>query len=237
MSYENRHETTIEQSLEKLRDKLCVYGAKDLKKEWDKAIGISPDLFYNTLTKDLPEKSEIYLDFNGGGDEEFSIKSEQLSAEHCFSKHHKTLELKEIRIEESFRRKGLGKTLLENYINFSKLLGIETINGRAGREDGEFFWSKRGGVLQDCQKLKNQFIEKVKLNAAELKEKIGEETLRTIDIILMKNDVQMNFNLASMKEKIDSVPIGVALLKGTNPRVSFNLNDKEQMKNILMNLK
>lgn len=228
--------TTLRTSLKQMRDNFFVYNSENLELEWNQSIGIEPRLFYDTLTKDLPGNISLSLEFIGGGQGEFIFKSDFLFAEQYFSKTHKELKIKEARIEENCRRNGIGKKLLRNYINLSKLWGIETIAFRAGREDGEFFWSKRGAVLENFPKMKEQFIKQVMINTNELGNKVSTQSINEINQILAKNDVQMNFNIASMKEKIDEKPIGVFLLKETNPHMLFKLTDKRQMQNVIKNL-
>lgn len=84
--------------------------------------------------------------------------------------------------------------------------------------------------------MKETFIKQVLINTNTLGNKVSFDSINEINSILARNDIQMNFNLASMKEKIDGKPIGVFLLRETNPHLLFKLTDKKQMKNVIANL-
>jgi len=227
-----------DQFLGNLRSLFHVYTTTgNLREVWNNGIDISPSVFYNVLTDNLPDTNSISLDLNSCDEGVLTIKSKALEAEIFFSALHKKLKIEEVVVGNDYKRHGVGKTLLRNCINFSNLLGIKTIELRAGRDDGEFFWSKRGGVLEDVDIIKSRFISKVRKNLSELEHMVGRETPKKVNRILNTDDIRMSFAIASMKETLNSQPIGTTLLKTTNPMLYFHLDDKKQMHQVALNLK
>lgn len=121
--------------------------------EWDQAIGMDPAEFYRLWTADLPGEPVIRVELNGGGQGTLSIRcqhqgKEVFWAERQFDRPRGTMNLDEVRIEnENLRRKGLGKILFENQLNVARRWGINTLSLKAGREDGPYFWSRRGAYI------------------------------------------------------------------------------------------
>ena len=49
------------------------------------------------------------------------------------------------------RGRGVGKALLNNQFNVAARWGISQFNFKAGKEDGPFFWSRRGAAMSEAE--------------------------------------------------------------------------------------
>ena len=218
----------LEKELDALKDKIGVMRGTGWQKNWKDAIGMPPIDFYRILSKDLPEDLYISVDLSSGGQGSFEMHSALFNAERRFSRMHGTLYLEELRVKEKARRQGLGKKIFKNHLELAEKWGLKTINVRGGREDGPYFWSKRGAFLEDSPVLKQRFMNKVKENFEELS--LLPEEKEKIEQVLQEDNIKANFELACIAHDKEGLPLGVGLLKGTNPRLQFHLDDKEQMK-------
>lgn len=205
----------------------------DWQSEWKKAVNIPPAEFIDTWGKGLPGEPRLSIDMTGGGHGEWNYRSHLqgktlLSAEGEFSRLHGSLRLKEIRIEnESERRHGMGKRFFENLLDACNKWGISKIELSGGREDGAYFWLRRGGFLQDHSI--RLFKDDVLQNLAALKDRLPEETVRKISAIVGDSGPDVGVRIARLEEKVGDQPLSLLLVKNTEPRLVFNLKNDAQM--------
>lgn len=114
--------------------------------QWDQAIGMAPQEFYEGWIRGLPGRGVLSLEFSGGGQGHidftlFEGTKIALSAERNFDRPRKTMQLKELRVTD--RGQGLGKQLLRNQIDLAARWGVNKFTFKAGREAGPYFWSRR----------------------------------------------------------------------------------------------
>lgn len=220
--------TELEEQLEDMRGKVGVSRLPaDWEEQWHNAIGMTPKELYAIWAKDLPEDTSIFIELNGVGQAEYRMWSSTFELEGYLSRNHGSMSIKEVRVKEGQQRQGTGKTILRNHIDLGDKWGMTDIKLRGGREDGPFFWSRRAAVLEDEPRLKELFATQVVENAAKLD--LSDETKKKLAEILEKGSARMNFEIASLGQVIDGTPIGVPLLRATNPRVEFHLKDQDQM--------
>lgn len=203
--------------------KISVYPQDE--RLWHKTVGVSPSELYGILTRGLPHDvlGDISISFDlSEGDPKFvmSSKSNNLYAERQFSIAHKTLTLIEIKVGEDIQDQGIGKQMLENHLDFARRLNLRTINLRAGRERGEYFFPRQGAALEDGLVLKERFRRAVNENAAKLDLSPDEQV--KLKSILDADDIWMAYKIAALGE------MGKALLAGTNPRLQIKLDENGQ---------
>lgn len=123
--------------------------------QWDEAIGMEPAEFYDLWTRDLPGEITIFLELTGGGQGKLMLTSRDngkvlFEAEREFDRPRWTMNLEEASVKDvDMRRKGIGKILFDNQLALAEKWGIRKFTVRAGREDGPYYWSRRGAYLAD----------------------------------------------------------------------------------------
>lgn len=209
---------------------------KEWLREWNDTLGMKPQRFYEVFAGDLPGEPHVFIELQGYGHAELSVGSSVggkrfLSVDQNLSRHHGTFHLEEIRVEgEGDRRGGTGKIYFANIVGLCRELGIKRIEMRAGREDGPYFWSRRGAYVEPH--LVDRFKESVRENLAAISDELAPERIAAINRILDEHGGDVNAALARLPDIYDDEPLAARLLYGTNPRVFFDLSDPGQQADI-----
>lgn len=109
-------------------------------------------------------------------------------------------------------------------------MNIPKICLRAGRDDGAYFWSRRGGVLDTTpDSLPYQrFVETVTDNLTGLPNIYR----APVEAILAKPSPDINVRIARIEGEVNGMPAGKRLLTFTYPNLAFNLTDAAQMQKV-----
>ncbi|MCB9990506.1 MAG: hypothetical protein H6867_03880 [Rhodospirillales bacterium] len=245
----NGPRSTGNPKLDALRGKLYV----NKPDEWNQAIGMDPARFYALLSKDLPGNVFVSVELNGGGQGSLKVRSdldgkELFWAERSFDRPRQTLKLEEVRIEhEQMRRKGIGKVLLQNQLDVAQAWGIEKLTLKAGREDGPFFWSRRGaaidrieGVPEDRQPVA-RFAKDIEDGIRSLDGTLSDDFISKARQALAEDGVMANCTIARLPDTFekDGQPrlMSAALFDYvTEFRSLFDLSDEAQMDRVVDSL-
>jgi hypothetical protein len=208
----------------------------DRREQWREAVGLPPKHFVDLWTKDLPGNPLLSLSFSGGGQGDWDLTAKGLAAEGNFSKTHGTLFLKEVRIpDDGNRRHGTGKRFFGNMIAACKEWGIKQITLKAGREDGAYFWARRGGYVESY--FVNRYKDELRQELIKLKNALPPATMARIGSIIDESGQDVAARLARLPDTVGGQPVGLLLLKPHEMRMEFNLDDPGQMKLIEKGLK
>ncbi len=232
-------------NFEALKGKLYVNNPD----KWDAFIPIDPAEFYKLWTKDLPGAPFVSIDFTGGGQGDMRISSrhnnsELFYAEQYFDTPRGTMDIKEIRIEDpAMRCKGLGKIFLDNQFNVARRWGLKSLFLVAGRENGPFFWSRRGAyigvspvVSESCQPL-TFFKRDIKYGLCRLEKSLSEEFEQKVRTSLVEDGLNTNCVIARLPGVFNGRSMAFELLSCVTAfRVSFHLDDARQMKQVHENM-
>lgn len=224
-----------------LRGKLSV----DRPAEWEEAIGMDPAEFYRLWTADLPGMVTMQVELNSGGQGEISLRSSgqgrhYFEATRRFDRPRGTMELKEVRIENpDLRRKGIGKVLLDNQFNVARRWGLHKFTLRAGREDGPYFWARRGAYMEDSPNAAPErqplhyFSRDIEKGLYELEGSLSERFASAVRAELDKGGLDLNTRLARLPGAAEAAELFGFV---TEYRAYFDLADPVQMAQVQKSL-
>jgi GNAT superfamily N-acetyltransferase len=201
----------------------------DRKEEWGEAIGLPPEKFHALWTNDMPGKPKLDLELTGGGQGNWSLHTPELDGNGHFDRSRSYIFIDEIRIgNESLRRRGAGKKFLSNLVDACREWGLNHIELRGGREDGAYFWSRRGFYIQPWYV--ERFKTDIRENLAGLGDKVPAAVRDQVNDILDHSGPEVNIRLARLEDAVDGVPVGLTLLRLAAPaRMDLFLDNPEQM--------
>lgn len=193
---------------------------------WEDAVDMAPVRFFNTIARDIPGDRHVIVELSGGGQGRFHLHStiggrKFFDAEDCrFNRTFGTMTIaesrdSEVRVDYLWQRQGVCKVFIDNLLRLCRDLGTMKIDVVAGREDGAYFWSRHGWILDENYPF-GRFAEAVQEGMARL-EKIYEDDFTDdmrakIAAILDKAAPAANREIAALPEEIGGMPLGAALL-------------------------
>lgn len=210
---------------------------------WADAVDMAPIRFFNNLTRDLPGDKHVIVELSGGGQGRFHLHITKdgrkfLDAEDChFNRTFGTMTIaksrdSEVRVDYLWQRQGVCKVFIDNLFRLCRDLGTTKIDVIAGREDGAYFWSRHGWVLDDNYPF-GRFAETVKEGMATLARKYEEEftdDMRAkIDTIIAGGACTANREICGLPDRIAGVPLGAALFHDHAIRLFLDLSDSDHM--------
>ncbi len=113
--------------------------------------------------------------------------------------------------------------------------GIKKISLKGGREDGAYFWSRRGGYIESW--FVDRYKDDMRRELKKLEGGLSAEALARINRIIDDSGPEVAARLARLPDTVNGQPVGLLLLKPLEMRMEFNLDDPVQMKLIEESLK
>ena len=195
---------------------------------WSNRIGLPPMQTYATLSKGLPDTTKVYIDL---ADSEFTIRSDLPDRTRVLEFDGKldlgtakTLRLKEIRVHEEHRGKGIGTQAFENLVAFAGMIGLQQINLRAGRENGPVFWTKRGLKIETDGQLAEVFSNGVRSAFENLPDTQQAEYADDLERALECIDEKTHQRVLQIgAAQTGTTEVGEALLSETEPRMFMEI--------------
>ena len=127
---------------------------------------------------------------------------------------------------------GFGKVFLDNMLTLAERMNLRRVDMRAGREDGAWFWSYRGGRL-DIRGTDDIVYQRFERTVRENIARLTDEDLKArAEAVLAQPGADANVRLARLAGTVDGKPAGAALVANTNPIVVFNIRDAAQMTDV-----
>lgn len=239
----------IESSLNRLKGRLSVYASgMSPAKAWRDAFsnGVDPELFYNTIARDLPGHTNIHIDSNGGCSKmELTCSYGQTKLINAQNEIHlngtqQRLHFKEWRIggddnTHPNRGHGIGSLLFSNMLNVMKPCNLRHITLKAGREDGLVFWGRRGFFIEEP--FIGRFTDRVKENYNALQLHIDPQTRAVIEDALINANPASYLQIARINDKLDQGNLNRLLLRETEPRCNLDIENPLQMSLVKDSLK
>lgn len=205
--------------------------------EWRALMKVSPEIFYATMTQNIPGHLTVYvnvkdtglgtidLSLQQNGRTVFESEGNKITSD-CLGYH---LRFEEWKVKDaSIKGHGICLNLFKNFYSFAGQAGIDDIALRAGYDDGKVFWARRGFYLKDRFYI-DSMVQAIRENLLKRMDTLRSATVEMVRDIIDQPDLDMNWRLVRLPEEHGGKLLARQLMDGYNPEYRIDFHNAEQM--------